>query len=343
VAGLKQLPGARGTLTPENADAWRANFTNLVQSGVAAVPAIRAFLSQKVEKADYVFTQEIRQALGFGSARSAAIDALRQIGSPEAVDAMRTLLATTPAPQEVALLARDLEELAPGQYREQAVAVARAGLSTIQHAEESPSDVGPLFEVLQHYGDGSTVPELEKATDRWNYYATVALANLPESAGVPSILRMAAPETGGDNRVIALEMVAQLAATNPDARQFLAAQAAGQSIPANLWGYLVGPLSGDQYFPVDAVMTPYPQLQSLSDLKTTHLGFGNQNLYVLPGEEALTAEGLQQRLAVVGELLKATSDPAAVQALQRAQDTLARRSTRLLAQVSSEMPADGAQ
>ncbi len=329
VAGLNRLSGTNTPLTAESAAAWRANFMNLVQAGPAAIPALRAFLDQKV---DYPFGTAVWQTLGYGSARLAALDALRQIGGPDAVSTMEGLLGTTKTPKEIATLARNLEEAGPGQYRQQALEAARSGLAAALTSGNPQLDVAPLFEVFQYYGDASVIPELEKAMDQWKYYATIALANLPENAGVPTLLRLADASVSSGNRVVALEMVAQLAATNPDARQFLAAQIANKSIPPNLWPYLTSPLSGDQYFPVDSAITPYPQLQSWSDLKTTHLANGNQNLYNLPGNQNLTAEGIQQRLALVDELLRVATDPAAVQTLQRARDTLSQRSTRAVAQ-----------
>ncbi len=327
VAGLKQISGTNLALSAEMAALWRTNFTQLVQSGPAAVPALRAFLDEKV---DYPFSHDGWQASGYSSARMAAIDALRQIGGAEATAAMGALLSTTQSPRETALLARNLEEGSPGQYREQALAAARAGLQAAIASPDPQRDVAPLFEVFQHYGDASVIPDLEQAIAQWKYYATMALANLPDSAGVPSLLRLA--EVGSGSRLIALEMVAQLASDNTAAREFLLTQVSANKIGPNLWPYLTGPLSGDQYYPVESAITPYPQLQSLSDLKTTHLVNGNQNFYTLPGDQSLTPGGLQQRLALVEELLRTASDPAVVQALQAARETLAQRSSRGVAQ-----------
>ena len=167
---------------------------------------------------------------------------------------------------------------------------------------------------------------------RWKYYATIALANLPEGAGIPSILRLADPSSGSGSRVVALEMVAQLANDHTEVRQFLLDQVANKTIPPNLWPYLAGPLAGDQYFPVDSAITSYPTLQTWSDLKTTHISYGNQNLYNLPGDQNLTAEGIGQRLALVDELIKATADPNAIQTLQRARNALTARYDRTTAQ-----------
>ena len=329
VAGLNRLNWANVPLTAEGIAAWRTNFMQLVQSGPSAVPALRAFLDQKV---DYTFSQEAWQGLGYSSARLAAIDALRQIGGPDALAAMQSILGTSSSPREIAVLAWSLEEASPGHYRGQALAAAREGLQAAVSANNPQLDVAPLFEVFQRYGDASAIPELEAAMDRWRYYATIALANLPDGAGIPSILRQADPGSGSGNRLIALEMVAQLAGDNAAAREALINQVKANQIAPDLWSSLTSPLAGDQYFPVDSAITQYPQLQSASDVKTTHLASGNQNFYTLPGYRSLTPEVIAQRVALVDELLGATSDPLAQRALSQARELLSRRYNRPVAQ-----------
>jgi len=305
--------------------AWRTNFQQLVQAGPAAIPALKAFLDQNM---DYAFSRDTWQTLGYPSARIAAFDALRQIGGPEAVGVMEKTLGETAVPKEIAVLARCLEEGSPGQYRERSLTAARETLAAAAAAKDPQTDVAPLFEVFQHYGDASVVPELEKATSQWKYYATMALANLPEGAGIPALLKMADPSSGSGNRLLALETIAQMAGENPAMKEFLVSQVTGKQIPANYWAYLSGPLTGDQYFPVDSVITQYPTLQSLSDLKTTRIPYGNQNLYSVPGDKSLTPEVINQRVAFVDDLLKSTADPAALQALQSARQTLLKRAAR---------------
>ncbi len=330
VASLGRLSGTNAALTQESLAAWRTNFQQLVEGGPASINAIQAFLSQQT---DTPFSREAWQATGFPSARIAALDALRQIGGPEAISLMENMLATDQSPEEIAYLAKSLEMSAPGQHRDQELAAARAGLQAALASNDPKLDVAPLFEIFQHFGGTAAVPDLEAAAaGPWKYYATMALASLPDGAGIPSLLRMADPATGSGGRVVALEMVAQLAADNPAAKTFLLNQIAGNYIGPNLWPYLTSPLSGDQYFPVDSVITTYPALQSSSDLKTTHLASGNQNLYSLPGDQSMTADAINQRITLVDELLKAANDAAAQQALQRARDILSQRANRPVAQ-----------
>src|SRR6266850_1771798 len=98
--------------TPEQVTAWKQNLQQLVQQGAASVPAIQEFLEKNV---DLGFGNEGIQTLGYGSARYALFDALAQIGGPEAVGALTGTLQTTADPREIALLAKDLEQMAPEQ------------------------------------------------------------------------------------------------------------------------------------------------------------------------------------------------------------------------------------
>jgi hypothetical protein len=70
------------------------------------------------------------------------------------------------------------------------------------------SGVGPLFEALQKFGGPSAVPDLEQATGQWKYYATMALAQLPDGAGIPSLIQMAQDGAGSgkSSRDVALQM-----------------------------------------------------------------------------------------------------------------------------------------
>jgi hypothetical protein len=124
VSGLL-LRGGTSALTTEGVQAWKTNYQQLVQSGAAAMPALRAFLA---ENQDTVFDTETARALGQRSARLAAFDALQQIGGPEAIALLEQTLGETKAPREIAALAWNLEDMAAGQYREKILAAARSVL-----------------------------------------------------------------------------------------------------------------------------------------------------------------------------------------------------------------------
>jgi hypothetical protein len=325
VAGLITL-SASNSLSPEQVQAWSTNFSQLVQAGAGALPALRAFLA---ENRDVVFDTESARALGFRSARLAAFDALRQIGGADAIALMDQTLTETKTPREIAVLAWNLNGLTDGQYREQALAAARRALATASAGAGAAQDMAPIFEVFQHYGDAGVTGDLEQAANRWKDYAMSTLASLPEHAGVPALIRMANTVGGGETRLAALQMLAQVAVNNADARSSLLGQMSGGQIPPGFWAYLSSPLAGDQLYPVDAILTKYPNVSSWNDVKSTHINFGNQNYYSLPGDAVQTADGINLRLGLLDQCLAATTDPAARQALQQASETLNRRLAQL--------------
>lgn len=148
VAALWQMDPAAGPMTTERAAQWKQNFERLVQGGAASVPAIAEFL--KLNK-DSTFGAEGSTMLGYGSARVAMLDALVRIGGAEGIGALCEVLQTTAVPREIALVARDLETLAPGQYRAQSVEAVRQSLGMAVEKQLEGFDVAPLFEVLQQY------------------------------------------------------------------------------------------------------------------------------------------------------------------------------------------------
>src|SRR5262249_19078471 len=99
VASLTNLDLGRGTITREQAQQWKEGLHTLTQQGVAALPAIREFLEQNQ---DLNFAAVSGGGLmGQSSVRAGLIDALRQIGGPEATALMLQTMQTTALPSEI--------------------------------------------------------------------------------------------------------------------------------------------------------------------------------------------------------------------------------------------------
>jgi len=280
---------------------------------------------------DWSFGDGAAGALGYSSARPAMLDALVRIGGAEGIGVLGEILQTTAVPREIALLARNLEELAPEQYRAQAVEAARQSLAMAVKKQLEGFDVAPWFEVIQKYGGPEIVSDLEHAAPQWNYYATLALGNLPDGAGVPSLISLAT--LGPDNkanpsRLQALEMLAQLASAHPDARAALLEQARAGQINANFWSYLVRPLSGDEAHLQDSVLDE--NLPTLANVRTgsAHIVLNNQNFFYAPIGGGLTVEQANQQLALVNELAAVTASPDAQRVLQQTRTLLEERLVR---------------
>lgn len=313
VARLSTLDLSSGRVTQEGMTDWTESFQQLVQHGAAAVPAIREFLAKN---ADFDFGPSGWRMLGYPSARAALFEALAQIGGSEALALTLDTLRTTAAPREIALLARNLEKMSAEepQYPEEAVQAARETLEMAASGRLEDRDVAPLFEVLNKYGAGATVQDLEQASKQWNYYAVIALAQLPDGAGVPSLIRMAQEQRGYGP----LQVLAQLASEYPDARAALLEQARLNQIPASAWPYLQSVLAGHRFHFVDSFFDESAATASRSDLQVVHIAYGNQNYYMETDATRLSPEQINEQMGLIEELLAVAQDPAAAQALRGA-------------------------
>lgn len=315
VSRLCPLDGSLGPLTTEQAAEWRQNLQQLVGLGATAVPAILEFLGRNVDL-DY---DSASGAFGYASARQALLAALVQVGGPEATAALLETLQRTGAPREVAQLAQHLETLAPGEHRQEATQAAREVLALAAEGQLEGTDVAPLFEVFQRYGDTTAPAELEQVAGQWKYYATLALAGLSDGGGIPSLVRLVEEESPA--KPAALEMLAQLASQSPDARAALLEQVRANRIPDSTWPRLVSPLTGDRYGILDSVYEDVPSAEA-PGVKTFHIQYGNQNYYTVPRTTS-TPEQLSQRRALLDDLEAITTDPAALRALGQARNLLA--------------------
>jgi len=322
VQGIWSRGGATGPMTPEEVAAWQENMDRIVAAGSDSVAALAEYLRGDQ---DTFFSAEDSQQLGFRSAREAAIEALAHVGGPVSTAVMNEALELTASPREVALLARGLEEAAPGQYREQALAAVRESLAMAAEKQLGGLDVAPLFEVLQTYGGPEVAADLERAAGQWGQYATLALAELPDGAGVPSLLRMAtvAPDRRPHAaRLQALQVAAQLASSNDVVRAALVEQARENRIAPYLWPYLARPLSGEQAGLQNAVLQARPAATDDTRTGTVHIAGTNQNLVWARAGEGMTAEQITRQAALIAELRAATTNPDGRRVLDQAKALL---------------------
>ena len=312
-------------MTQEEAAQWKEHLQALVRQGPEAVPAIVEFLKQNK---DLDFDPVTSEAIGYASARKAMFDAMLQIGGPEGVSGMLQTLQTTADPREIALLAQGLEKLTPEQHRQEAIQATREALAMAASGKLEETDVAPLFEVLNNYGDTSVVSELMQTARQWNYYSAIALAKLPDGGGVPTLIDLAQGSSIG--RLSALQMLAQVSIKYPEAGAALIEQASAGKISANIWPYLTPLLAGDQYHYQDSAFEAPPPKGDRAR-SSAHVAFGNQSFLMAPAVEALTPEEIQRRLALIDTLQSVTADPDALPAFERARDMLRQRTPQTVA------------
>jgi hypothetical protein len=335
--------------TPEAVADLKRRLQVLRDQGRQAVPAIRDFLRSRQDASlDNVPGANV---LGQRTLRLALIDLLRQIGGAEAIEASLEQLRSTESPSEIAALAINLESVAPGVYREEALSTVIRSLQTMAQARNA-LEVRPLFEALQALGGPEATMALERlphnadtveylrnkdttVTPTVRTYALIALANLPGGEGASSLAFLAAdPEVPLAHRTVEpFRMLAQAAAHQDQAAEELIGLAQSKQIPERAWDAVASALAG-RYLQFPAAGTDGTIVQSSDGPGSGAVapfvrGFYDNERHLLYEERMVSRNWstTQVRLQVdlIDTLLAATDSPAATQALQRAKDTLRRR------------------
>jgi hypothetical protein len=195
IANLTQIDMTGSPITKAQAEQWKQGYQTLVAQGDAAVPAIRQFLEQNQELTFSAVAGG--ELLGQPSLRTALISALQQIGGPDATAVMLDTLRSTTLPSEIALLAKYLDHQAPGQYRPEALNAAGEVLALAARGQLGNWDVGPLFQVIQNYGDAASAPALEQFQSTWQTYGAISLAQMQSGQGVAALVNQTRDPAGG--------------------------------------------------------------------------------------------------------------------------------------------------
>jgi hypothetical protein len=228
-------------------------------------------------------------------------------------------LQTTLDPREIAWLAQSLEQQAPGQYGEMAAQAARDALTAAGTGQLEDRDVGVLFGVLQKYGGDDAATDLENFSSQYVYYAVIALANLPDGAGVSSLLDMLRDSEMPGGHAPVLQMLAQAALDSPKALEALKEQARMNQIPTSSWLNIASMLMGDKVEIGSAPADSGPGVRSF------HLAISNQNFYTIPDRSQWPPEQVNRYIDVVNQLAAANKNPMAAAALQNALTALQAR------------------
>jgi hypothetical protein len=215
LAAMKVVPG------PERTHAVRqilVMLDQLSQAGPEALPAIRQFLDSNADVefdrlAEARVPRDIRaltDAVQPFSLRLALFDVVRQIGGDEAEQLLAETLGRTGRGLEIACLTQLLEEMAPGKYRDNALAAAQALLArgVADAADRLPRDY--LFSVLRRFNDAS--------------FAATAQAQLAQADGRidRGALRYLQQSLGEQSVAIAAQFYKDGRITDADSREPLA-------------------------------------------------------------------------------------------------------------------------
>ena len=313
----------------------------LRDQGSGAVPAIREFL-ERMEDIEFGELNGEGDLVANGSLRHALFDVLGEIGGIEAINVALAQLEMTGDPLEIAILAQKLEELAPGSYQPELLKAASDALQWAASAprEERP-DVGPLFELLQAYGGPEVVHDVAQGAGEWWEYSLMALAGLPEGEGIPVLIaEVYNPTVPLEHKSnLPIQMLAQAATQSPEAGDALVDLARSGGIPDSAWEAIGGTLAGEHLqFPLQ-----FLEATGLEGIESTALegdqvgGSGVEapdllrHYYIeylnMSYDQRLASlnwsdEQIDQQLALIDELLDVTSSPAALSALEEAEQSL---------------------
>jgi hypothetical protein len=313
----------KGPITASDAQKWKESLQQLVHQGPSSVAAIRDYLAQN-QDVSYAGVTGADQ-LGYSSLRAGLLNALGQIGGPESTAAMLQTLQTTVFPTDIATLAATLEQQAPGQYQGDILTAVRGQLALAAQDQLGNANVGPLFQLLSGAAaNGADVAaDLAQYSAKWPYYAAIELANLPNSAGVASLIQMAQDNTGG-NQTAAAQALAELAPQNSQALSALLDMARqGQLSDAEL--AQLAPYLGGRENQLGAGTNP-----SGTSTQGLHLANGNQDFTVADLLNSLTPDQVTQRISIIDQLLQSipAGDTQGQQALQQQKITLTGRQTK---------------
>lgn len=316
VSALVALDGKK-PITPEQAQKWKDSLQQLVRQGLAAVPAIQEFLMRN-QDANYAGVNGA-EGLGYNSLRSAMLDALTQIGGPDTTQAMLQIMQNSVFPTDIATLAKTLDTQGGGAYQQNILDAVRAQLNWGSSGQLNGANVLPLFQVLaDEAAQGANVSgDLSQFAAQWPYYSAIALASLPDGAGVPSLIQLAQGNVPG-NQAAAAQALAELAPQNPQVLSSLLGMAKVGQLSDTTLAQLAPYLAGR------AFQLGPPQDPSADGILTMHIAIGNQDFSAFDSSGTLTPAQITQRLDLIDQFMQAipSSDVGAQEALQQQRNTL---------------------
>jgi hypothetical protein len=313
IAELLEISATDGPITADKAEKFKRNLEELIKQGAASVPAIRELLDKKIEY-DFADVSGGEQ-MGYASLRASMIDALKQIGGPEAQEAMVQVLQTSALPSELLAIANNLDQEAPGLYHDQILNAARESLAIAATNLSANIELGPAFRILQNYGASNTTADAAK-NEPANFNNAINLANMPEGQGLNALVQMAQNSaSSASGQTVATEMIAQMAGQNSKAVDALMQMAQNGQISNGTWEKLAPILGGDQF-----------QIANSSGQSPNSDANASQNSGFTIINSATTADQINQRIGLIDKFLGIVpSDSAAAASLRNQRNFLAEK------------------
>jgi len=262
-------------------------------------------------------------AMGESSLRMALLKAMQEIGGEQAMAGSLQALQTTADPAELALMAAYLQKADPEQYRDSVLAAAHEALEMAASGKWDGRDVAPLFDLLKAYGGERAAGDLERYANVWFNYTPLALAELPEGAGVPSLIRLNAGDAVSLGKDMYQRMLAQVANQSPEAAEALVQLARDDKISPSAWPGVAEALQGTYLRPLQTPVSG--DSTGNNGTKTYHIALGNQNYREYQAFADMSPEQATQQIGLIDRVLGATKSPVGISSMQQARAGLSGR------------------
>lgn len=302
IARLTEI-ASHNPITAEEAAQFKQMLAELILQGDSGVPAIRELFANKTDT-DFLNVTGADE-LGYPTLRACLIDALKQMGGPEAQALMRDTIQTTTSAAELLALAQNLDQLVPGMYRND---ILNAANQLLKLAAENKlgenAELGPALRILNTYGTADMADEPPSHVSA-KLSDAAALAKLADAGGLDALIQVAGnSKSDASERAVASQMIAQLASQNDKALESLIRMAGNGEISNSTWQKIAPILGGNQYEPGSAATPNSPSYTVVNS--------------------ATTPDQINQRISMIDYFLNAVSaDSAAAAALRQQRGVLA--------------------
>ena len=317
---VTHLTTSSGRLSATELDQLNRDLQALTAMGNEAIPFIREYLN-KFEDIPLASTDR-EMPVPYPTMRLALLDVVKQIGGSEAIALELEILGQTTAPREIAFLGEALEEQQPGRHLDQVLNTSLEVLAMAAEKQLPSPELAPIFRLLGSYSDEAAISALEESIPHWERYSMMALAQTPEGNGVPSIVNQIQEGINRHDRNLekfGWELLAQVAFSNPVARDYLVKAASSNVIPDELWSGIAMHAAGNAQY---QMVRPEQTDPLIRESYTSHRFHkdnglqGDQLIFRWRPRPSSISDQLEGRREVLDALMQATSSAEAQLALK---------------------------
>jgi hypothetical protein len=234
--------------------------------------------------------------------REALLSLLFLLDSPRVETLALELILRQPQANEVLLIGRFLQSIAPGKYRD---AIQDAAWNAISSPDDPGDAMGALYQLLGDTGDLTTATRLMDVPVEQEAFALFALSLLPDGSGLAFLeqsTRVFEQDVILPYEELAIELIAFRASESPNAGDVLLSLASRGLIPRDAWPGVLALVSGEWTLSLEVPS------RGLISSYTFHRPEGSQVVYRVRGDPAATNAEREARQSLLDALLRYAPD-----------------------------------